>query len=122
MAVRDCAVVTSGSYERNFTGPDGRVYGHIFDPATGRPAESGLLSATVVGPCGLHCDAFSTALYVMGPEAAAALLPELRRDTGYDIRVVLVDENRELWISEGLRDSFTPLGRYKKAKIHWMDD
>lgn len=122
VAVRDCAVVTSGSYERNFTGPDGRVYGHIFDPATGRPAESGLLSATIVGPCGLHCDAFSTALYVMGPEKAAALLPGLKGDSGYDIQAVLVDENHELWISEGLRDSFTPHGRYKKAKIHWMDD
>ncbi len=40
------AVATSGSYER-FVEIDGRRYGHIMNPATGRPAE-GLLSATVV--------------------------------------------------------------------------
>lgn len=115
VSVRDRAVVTSGAYERNFTGADGRVYGHIFDPATGRPAESGLLSATVVGPWGVQCDALSTALFVMGRERAEAFLPTL---VGMD--AVLIDEDGELWVTAGLRDSFLPYGSYERAKVHWI--
>ena len=41
-------VSTSGAYERNRVGTDGKIYHHIFDPATGAPAESDLASVTVV--------------------------------------------------------------------------
>ena len=40
--VSDVAVVTSGNYERFFIGEDGKVYGHIIDPATGHPVENGI--------------------------------------------------------------------------------
>ena len=43
------------------------------NPATGRPAE-GLLSATVVAPTATLADGLSTALFVLGPERATALL------------------------------------------------
>ena len=115
LAVRDRAVITSGSYERYFVGDDGTVYGHIFDPATGRPADSGVISATIVGENGLLCDALSTALYVLGVEKAAALLPRL------DVDALLVDGDGGLWLTPGLRDIFTPMGRYKSATLHWMD-
>ncbi len=116
LAVKDKSVITSGSYERYFTAEDGTVYGHIFDPATGRPADSGVISATVVGWRGIECDALSTALYVMGVEEACALLKTLE---GVD--AVLADDEGALWITRGLKDAFTPMGNYAWATIHWIE-
>ena len=115
IACRDCAVITSGCYERFFTGADGTVYGHIFDPATGRPADSGLASVTVVGPLGTQCDALSTALFVMGAARAGELLKTLD-----GVEALLVGADGALWITEGLRGRFTPMGDYQSAQIHWM--
>ena len=113
LSVTDAAVVTSGSYERNFTAPDGRVYGHIFDPATGRPAENGLISVTVTGPTGMECDALTTALYVMGPNAAAEFL-----SAAPSIDALMVDDQGGIWITESLLPRFTPTGSYAWAPIH----
>ena len=112
IAVKDRAVITSGSYERFFTADDGTVYGHIFDPATGRPADSGVVSATVVGESGLLCDALTTALYVMGTERAAALLETLP-----NIEALLVDEDGVIWITPGLKGVFTAMGNYAWATV-----
>ena len=56
---------------------DGVRYSHLIDPRTGRPVnmpsegvQSGLCSVTVLGESAACCDALSTALMVMGPQAA----------------------------------------------------
>jgi len=116
LTVTDRAVVTSGSYERQFTADDGTVYGHIFDPATAKPADSGLISVSVIGKSGMVCDGLSTALYVMGREKAAALLPTI-----VDIDAILIDEDGQIWATPGLKDSLTPQGGYAEREIQWME-
>jgi thiamine biosynthesis lipoprotein len=54
-------------YERFFV-QDGKTYQHILDPKTGWPAESDLLSSSIIGTDSTVCDALSTAVYVLGSE------------------------------------------------------
>lgn len=64
-------ISTSGKYEQ-FVAADGRTYGHIMDPRTGRPAD-GLISVTLVSASALTCDAWDTPLFVLGLDGAKRL-------------------------------------------------
>ncbi|MHC4399335.1 MAG: FAD:protein FMN transferase [Planctomycetota bacterium] len=64
--LRDRGLATSGARSQSFR-RQGRTFGHILDPRTGRPAE-GLLSVTVAAPTAARADALSTAFFVMGLE------------------------------------------------------
>lgn len=111
LSLRDAYAITSGGYERYFE-ENGKTYHHIIDPSIGYPADSGLLSVTVVaadnGPDwagagnGAMCDAFSTALFVMGEEQAL----DFWRNGGYDFDLVLVTEDGRVVITAGLADRF----------------
>ncbi len=103
LSVSDCAVVTSGGYERCFTDENGVTHHHIIDPATGQSADSALASSTIIGPSGLVCDALSTAVYVMGAERASQLWRELG-----DFEMVLITDDGGILVTEGIAGSFTP--------------
>ena len=100
LLLEDKAAVTSGGYERYFEA-EGETYIHILDPRTGYPAESDLLSVTVVSEDGARADALSTALFLMGLEDAVSLW---QNHGGYDM--ILVTEDRRVLITEGLEDVF----------------
>lgn len=72
LSIRDEAVSTSGNYE-NYVVIGGRRYGHIIDPRTGRPVEH-VLGVTVVAATATAADALSTGMFVLGPEAAHAVV------------------------------------------------
>jgi thiamine biosynthesis lipoprotein len=68
LALRDRSASTSAQSER-FVKVGGRRYGHIIDPRTGLPVPA-WGSVTVVATDPLVADILSTALLVLGPEAA----------------------------------------------------
>jgi thiamine biosynthesis lipoprotein len=99
--LRDGAVGTSGSGTQFFV-HEGRRYGHILDPRTGRPAE-GTLSTTVVAGTGAEADALATAFYVLG---AAASIDFCRQHPGVSAVIMspLVGSSRVELILVGIDD------------------
>ena len=111
LRIKDKAVVTSGAYERYFK-KNGRVYHHILNPENGFPADSGLMSVTIVSKNGTICDALSTSLYVMGEKKAEKFWAA--SNESFDI--ILYTNSGKLIISEGIADSFTSDIEYKVIK------
>ncbi len=104
--VTDAAVITSGGYERYFE-EGGQTYHHILDPKTGYPAQSGLVSVTVVSANGMLADALSTACFVMGAEKAIACWQTCGAEEGAAFELVLLTEDGRVTVTEGLKDAFT---------------
>lgn len=102
LQLEDAYAVTSGGYQRYFTGPDGTVYQHILNPKTGWPVQGDLLSVTIVADNGTMADAYSTALYVMGQEAAQDFW---RQNGGFDM--VLITKDGQVLYTPGLADKLT---------------
>jgi len=96
-------ISTSGKYEQ-FVAADGRTYGHIMDPRSGRPAE-GLISVTVLAPSAMEADAWSTALFVLGPAEARRVAVERA-----ELEAILVSPGAAgvdtVWVERGLAGRF----------------
>jgi len=100
LTLSEKTIVTSGSNERFFM-KDGIRYHHLLNPLTGKPAQSGLLSVTVVSDCSMEADALTTALFVMGLEQGVRFLKN------FDAEAVFITENLGIYLTEGLKDYFT---------------
>ena len=74
-------------------------YHHILDPATGRPAQSDIVSIGILCENGAEADFWSTALFVQGREKALEYF-----ETGGE--GLLLDEDNTLYVSKALQASF----------------
>ena len=116
LSVSDLAVVTSGNYERYFTGKNGKTYGHIIDPATGQPVENGLLSVTIIAKDGKLCDALSTSLFVMGLDKA---IDHWRQYKDFDM--ILITDDEKIYLTNGIKDKFS-VNKDNNMKVNVITD
>lgn len=72
----DRSIATSGNY-RNYYIKDGRKYGHTINPLTGYPAESNILSVSVICSGCMTADAFATAFMTMDLEKALSIANQI---------------------------------------------
>lgn len=106
--LENTAISTSGDYERFFIDDDQHRVHHIFDPATGRPAETDsrgdasdsdkLISVSIIGPEGFDTDPLSTSVFVLGKRRGLALIESM---AGFE--AIVIDANHRMFFSSGLQ-------------------
>lgn len=97
--VIDRAVVSSGDYQRFFIN-DGHRYSHILDPKTGYPADSGLMSVTIIAPSSTAADGLSKAL-VLGLERGMKLV----EDYG-GAEAIFITTDKKIYLTPGIESQF----------------
>ena len=100
VTVSGISVVTSGDYERFYL-ENNRFYHHILNPLTGYPANSGLISVTIIHPDSMLADVLSTTIFILGLEEGVKLLKRFS-----DIDVIIIHENGKIYISRSLVGQF----------------
>jgi thiamine biosynthesis lipoprotein len=103
VTIADEGISTSAKYEQ-FVAADGKTYGHIMDPRTGKPAE-GLIAVTVIARDAFLCDAWDTPLFVLGGATARKKVKERT-----DLAAILVEPGATgadtVWVDSRLRERF----------------
>jgi FAD:protein FMN transferase len=97
----DCAVSTSGDYER-YCMKAGVRHHHILDPRSGR-SPSQVRAVTVLADDGLTAEALSKCIFVLGPERGLAMA---ERVPGVD--ALAVDAQGNLHVTSGLSEQAQP--------------
>ena len=98
LALGPGAVATSAITKRRWW-QDGQLRHHVIDPRLGRPAETDLLSVTVVAPHAAVAEVYAKALLIAGSREATRVAA--RRG---DIAFIAVDQTGKLWGSSQARE------------------
>ena len=113
LSLTGSTMATTGAYERWFE-QDGKRYHHIIDPRTGYPAESDLLSVSVISEDGMLADCMSTALFIEGKQAA------LQRMQEEAYQLVIVDTDGNIYYSPSLEGNIQP-NTDNQRDYHWNE-
>lgn len=96
IALKNKAIITSGSYERCFVYKGRRVH-HIIDPRTGRPSDSGLLSVSLIGENAAMLDALATGICCLGQQVSMSIVRK------HAISAVFVTEDGSVQVTPELQ-------------------
>lgn len=97
--VKNDSVVTSGDYVRYFE-DKGVKYHHIIDPRTGYPADSNLMSVTVISQSSMECDALSTAAFVLGDQEGMQFIKN------YGAKAIFITKDKKLKMTSNMKEDF----------------
>lgn len=108
IAIEDQALSTSGDYERYFI-QDGVRYHHIFDPHTGYPAQSGVMSDSLVidgsvDHCGMLSDMMTTIIFISGPQKGMELAEQI---PGVECEITGTDNT--IYMTQRFKDHFSDM-------------
>ena len=99
---KNLSVSTSGDYQKYYE-YDGKRYSHLINPSSGYPADSSIISATIIGVDGTVADALTTALCLLEytPTSTSSPLTNMIKKitTTYpeaSVYAVYLDEERKL--------------------------
>ena len=91
--LKNATLATSGIDYRRWQ-QDGRMMHHLIDPRTGKPAQSTLLTASVLAADATVAEAWATALMITGPKDESTLPPH--------IAAAYVDRQQRLTVTQSL--------------------
>lgn len=99
-------LATSGDY-RNFHVRNGKKYAHTINPKTGYPADSDILSATIIADECIWADAYATSCMALGRKGAKELM---RKHPEMDYYFIYADSTGQFATeySEGMKRYMVP--------------
>lgn len=93
------SIVTSGIYERYFELND-IIYHHIIDITTGYPADTDVLSVTIIGDSSIVTDCYSTCGILYGKDYILSIINSKKYE---DVECIIIDSNYNVILSNGLK-------------------
>ena len=96
-AIRRGAVATSGIGRRSWLDADGMPAHHLLDPATGRPAFTGIVQVTALAPTATEAESLSKAALLSGPARAGQILVHGGAIVLEDGNFVVLERGEEAW-------------------------
>ncbi|WP_312640661.1 FAD:protein FMN transferase [Hydrogenoanaerobacterium sp.] len=113
LLITEQVIATSGAYERFFE-YEGVSYHHIIDKKTGFPAESDLLSASIITPDGALSDFLSTTFYILGKDAVMEAIKQeqavLAKGEAPLFALIAIDKEHNIYISPSIKDKVELMG------------
>lgn len=99
--ISEKSIVTSGIYER-FLQKNGKRYHHILDTKTGYPVDNPLVSVSIIADNSIDADGLSTTVFSLGLNKGLKLIESIK-----NTEAIFITKNHDVYISSGLKNSFS---------------